>query len=117
MAKDFGVLVAELDDGLSDKQVAALRSAIGLLRGVRLAVPAVAPPADPPPARHPGATAIANARRGLGITQAVLAEQLGISRSAVTQWETGRASPRPRTVGKLLSLLGLEPAGAAGAAG
>ena len=32
-------------------------------------------------------------RRSLGLTQAELAQRLNLSREAITQWETGRASP------------------------
>ena len=40
-------------------------------------------------------------RKSLGLSQEELAEQLGISRQAVSKWETGEASP---DLNKLLAL-------------
>ena len=64
------------------------------------------------------------ARARKRLTQAGLAEQLGVTDNAVTQWETGRATPRAerleaiaRTLGVMVSWLvtGEEPAGPAAA--
>ena len=37
---------------------------------------------------------IRKARKRLNLTQAELAEKIGLSRNAIAQWETGRCSPR-----------------------
>jgi len=44
-------------------------------------------------------------RSNLGISQAALAELLGVSQQAVAQWETGRAYPRGETLAKLDDIL------------
>lgn len=36
---------------------------------------------------------IASARKEKGMTQEMLAEQLGVTRQAVARWETGKAQP------------------------
>ena len=36
---------------------------------------------------------MADARRKLGMTQAQLADRLGVSQPCVSQWETGRRTP------------------------
>ena len=40
------------------------------------------------------------------ITQVELAEMLGISRTAVSMWETGEALPRAETLKRLAKILG-----------
>lgn len=47
-----------------------------------------------PPAHQPGGSWIPAAREARGLTQEELARRVGVSRSAVAQWESGRASPR-----------------------
>jgi transcriptional regulator with XRE-family HTH domain len=54
------------------------------------------------------------AREQKGLTQVELAESLGISQSAVAQWESGRSSPAPATAARLQKLLGISPPVAAG---
>ncbi|MFT9016439.1 MAG: helix-turn-helix domain-containing protein [Acetobacter sp.] len=45
-------------------------------------------------------------RELLGFTQAKLASMIGVSENAVTQYETGRSSPRRERVGALAKALG-----------
>ena len=45
-------------------------------------------------------------REHLGFTQAELAAMLGVSENAVTQYESGRSSPRRERVPALLKVLG-----------
>ena len=40
---------------------------------------------------------IASARKEKGMTQEMLAEQLGVTRQAVARWETGKALPAQPT--------------------
>ncbi|WIM09283.1 LexA family transcriptional regulator [Enhydrobacter sp.] len=58
--------------------------------------------------------AISEGRRRRGLTQAELAREFGISKSAVNQWESGKNVPDQRKLGRLVQLLGLDPAVAAG---
>lgn len=58
--------------------------------------------------------AIAAGRKRRGLTQAELAAEFGISKSAVNQWESGKNVPDQRKLGKLVQILGLDPAVAAG---
>lgn len=45
-------------------------------------------------------------REHLGFTQAKLALMIGVSENAITQYETGRSSPRRERVGALAAALG-----------
>lgn len=47
-------------------------------------------------------------RRALGLTQAQLAEKVGVSFATVQRWESG-AEPRPSTLVKVAKALGVEP--------
>ena len=47
------------------------------------------------------------ARTGLGITQAVLAARIGVSRSAVAQWETGRSGQIGGNLAQIAEVLGV----------
>jgi transcriptional regulator with XRE-family HTH domain len=58
--------------------------------------------------------AISAGRKRKGLTQLELAREFGISKSAVNQWESGKNVPDARKLGKLVQLLGLDPAVAAG---
>ena len=58
--------------------------------------------------------AIRAGRERRGLTQVELAREFGISKSAVNQWESGRNVPDQRKLGKLVQVLGLDPAVAAG---
>jgi transcriptional regulator with XRE-family HTH domain len=58
--------------------------------------------------------AIRAGRERRGLTQAELAREFGISKSAVNQWESGRNVPDQRKLGTLVRVLGLDPAVAAG---
>ena len=58
--------------------------------------------------------AIRAGRERRGLTQVELAREFGISKSAVNQWESGKNVPDQRKLGKLVQLLGLDPAVAAG---
>lgn len=56
---------------------------------------------------------IASARKEKGMTQEMLAEQLGITRQAVARWETGKALPGTANLFMLRQLLGIPPEEAA----
>ena len=56
---------------------------------------------------------IASARKEKGITQEMLAEQLGVTRQAVARWETGKALPGTANLFMLRELLGIPPEEAA----
>lgn len=49
---------------------------------------------------------IAAARDARGLTQEALSDAVGVSRSAVAQWETGRATPHLATLTGIASTLG-----------
>jgi transcriptional regulator with XRE-family HTH domain len=53
------------------------------------------------------------AREEKSLTQVELAETLGVSQSAVAQWESGRSSPAPAMASRLQKLLGIGPPAAA----
>lgn len=48
-----------------------------------------------------------NSRRQAGLSQEQLAEQLGVSRQAITKWETGAGMPEAENLLRLASLFGL----------
>jgi transcriptional regulator with XRE-family HTH domain len=50
---------------------------------------------------------IAAARRARGWTQGELAEAVGVSRSAVAQWETGRAGQITANLSRIAAVLGV----------
>ncbi|MBS0560768.1 MAG: helix-turn-helix transcriptional regulator [Proteobacteria bacterium] len=50
---------------------------------------------------------IAAARQAQGWTQTELAARLGVTRSAVAQWETGRAGQVTGTVSRIAEVLGI----------
>ena len=52
---------------------------------------------------------IRSSRAALGITQADLAEAVGVTRSAVAQWETGRSGQVGSTLTRLAEVLGVSP--------
>ena len=52
---------------------------------------------------------IREARNKLGISQAVLAERLGVSVDTIKQWEAGRTRPNPKRRDALNSILHLAP--------
>lgn len=49
-------------------------------------------------------------REGLGLTQEELAERIGVTHSAISQWESGKKSPRPMVL-KMLTMLRDQAAG------
>ncbi len=53
----------------------------------------------------PAGARIRNARRALGMTQGDLARAVGVSRSAVAQWETDRAGQVRGNLSKVASIL------------
>ena len=52
-----------------------------------------------------GGQRIRELRRRLGMSQEALADAVGVSRSAVAQWETGRAGQLSRNLARLASTL------------
>ena len=50
---------------------------------------------------------IRSARERAGLTQAALASQVGVTRSAVAQWETGRAGQVGGNLAQIASILGV----------
>ena len=56
---------------------------------------------------------IASARKEKGMTQEMLAEQLGVTRQAVARWETGKTLPGTANLFMLRELLGIPPEEAA----
>ena len=50
---------------------------------------------------------IRTAREHLGLTQAALAQQVGVTRSAVAQWETGRAGQVGGHLTQIAAVLGV----------
>ena len=48
-------------------------------------------------------------REHLGLTQAVVAQRLGVSQAAVAQFEAAEAKLKPATRGKLAAALGVSP--------
>jgi transcriptional regulator with XRE-family HTH domain len=53
--------------------------------------------------------ALRRAREARGYSKRGLAHKLGVTQSAVWQWEEGRTSPRPETAAALEQALGLQP--------
>jgi transcriptional regulator with XRE-family HTH domain len=51
---------------------------------------------------------IREARRHAGLSQSALAERLGTTQSAVSDWERGRDTPRVDTLGRILEACGFE---------
>ena len=47
-----------------------------------------------------------SARLKAGLSQAAVAEELGIAAAAVCQWETGKTLPDPRRLPKIATLYG-----------
>ncbi|HTN12057.1 MAG TPA: helix-turn-helix transcriptional regulator [Acetobacteraceae bacterium] len=53
---------------------------------------------------------IAEARRAAGMTQQALGDAVGVSRSAVAQWETGRAGQLRGNLARIATALGVSAA-------
>ena len=53
--------------------------------------------------------AIKSHRTRCGMTQEFLAEQLGVSRQAVSKWESGKADPSTSNLLALAKLFGISP--------
>lgn len=47
-----------------------------------------------------------SARKNSGLSQASVAERLGIAPAAVCQWETGKTMPDPRRLSQIAELYG-----------
>ena len=47
-----------------------------------------------------------SARRKAGLSQATVAEELGVTPAAVCQWETGKTAPDSRKLPKIADLFG-----------
>lgn len=50
---------------------------------------------------------IRDLRKNRGLTQAQLAERLGVSQQTIGQWETGKSSPKIQSINKLAQALGV----------
>src|SRR6266498_4722667 len=53
--------------------------------------------------------ALRRAREARGLSKRGLALKVGVTQSAVWQWEEGRVAPRPETAATLERVLGLDP--------
>jgi DNA-binding XRE family transcriptional regulator len=62
------------------------------------------------PVESERAKSLRRARRICGLTQAQLAEKVGVSRVAVNSWEMGNKYPRDTIIPKLAEALGITPA-------
>lgn len=51
---------------------------------------------------------IREARRKLGLNQTELAEQMGVTQSAVSHWENGETMPTPRQIPRLAEVLNIK---------
>ena len=51
---------------------------------------------------------IYQARKKAGLSQEALADALGVTRQAVSKWETGKSSPRSDKLPLLAQILGVE---------
>lgn len=60
-------------------------------------------------------TRLRDARVRAGLTQGELADKVGANQASVSQWEIGRATPRPRALAKLRAVLDLDGGEAASA--
>ena len=69
-------------------------------------------PADP--ALPEGARRVLEMRRWAGMTQRALAAGLGLERSAVSRWESGRCEAGPVVLGRVAAVTGFPAGGAAG---
>lgn len=58
--------------------------------------------------RRTNSSPIAAARLAKGITQAQLAEKLGVIQQQVARWETGESEPRTSTLKKIGEALGID---------
>lgn len=58
--------------------------------------------------RHTNDSKIAAARIAAGITQAQLAEKLGVIQQQIARWETGESEPRTSTLKKIGEALGVD---------
>lgn len=47
-------------------------------------------------------------RIGAGMTQQDLAQELGVTITSVSRWETGKAIPNPRYIKKMADMFGIE---------
>ena len=50
---------------------------------------------------------IREARRKMGLNQTELAEQMGVTQSAVSHWENGETMPTPRQIPRLAEVLNI----------
>ncbi len=65
------------------------------------------PDADGAPGTQGAATRIRGARRALGLTQDELARRVGVSRSAIAQWETDRTGQVRGNLARVAAVLGV----------
>jgi len=71
-------------------------------------------PATPAPAMPEGARRVLEMRHWAGMTQKALAAGLGLERSAVSRWESGRCEPGVVVLGRVAAVTGFPAGGAAG---
>lgn len=69
--------------------------------------PAAAPPLDEQAIRADQAVKIREARTAAGRTQQQVADHLGVTKGAVSEWEGGKSSPRPSLQIALATYLGV----------
>ena len=50
--------------------------------------------------------AFKNAREKIGMTQQAAADELGVDRTTITKWETGKSLPRAELLPKIAKLYG-----------
>jgi transcriptional regulator with XRE-family HTH domain len=51
---------------------------------------------------------VIQARKGRGLSQANLAERLGVTRTAISHWETGRSNPSTKHLKSIAQILGVD---------
>jgi len=71
-------------------------------------------PATPAPALPEGARRVLEMRHWAGMTQKALAAGLGLERSAVSRWESGRVEPDTVVLARVAAVTGFPAGGAPG---
>jgi putative transcriptional regulator len=76
--------------------------AAGASAGVKSAAKPAPEPTEPEEDLSPDA--IRQIRTKAGLSQAKMAEQIGVSLNTISNWETGRSKPRAKSRAKLLAM-------------